>query len=85
MSEPTSAAGAALSASAPIAKASSAAIFGGSGTAIMFGLTPGEWQVLGIIGGVLVGVAGLVVNVAFKWLHYRLAAQAAEFKPGLTD
>lgn len=77
MNESATAAGAALSASAPVAKASTAAIFGGSGTAIMFGLTPGEWQVLGIIGGVLVGVAGLVVNIAFKWLHYRLAERHA--------
>ena len=83
----STAAGAALSASAPLAKASTAAIYGGSGAAVMsaastqwewLGLTPGEWQVVGIIGGVLVGFAGLAVNIAFKWLHYRLAARGAQ-------
>lgn len=56
-----------------VAQVASAATYGGSGTAMIFGLTPGEWQVLGVIGGLIVAVVGLVVNVYFKHQHLRLA------------
>jgi hypothetical protein len=59
--------------------------YAGSGTAVVFGLSPGEWQVLGIVVGIAVGVAGFAVNLFFKMQHYRLAREAREFKPGLTD
>lgn len=50
-----------------IEKLSTAATYGGSGTAIMFGLTPGEWQVLGVIGGLLIGAAGFAFNAWLGW------------------
>lgn len=39
----------------------------------MFGLSSSEWQVIGVVGGILLGLAGFVVNVFFKALHYQLA------------
>ena len=56
-----------------MAKSSNVAIYGGSSASIMFGLTPGEWQILGIAGGLLLGIAGFGVNVWFKWQHLKLA------------
>jgi len=32
-----------------------------------FGLSAGEWQVIGVLGGLLVGVVGLVINAVFGW------------------
>lgn len=67
-----------------MAKTSTFAIFGGSGTAVMaasppewLGLTPGEWQIAGIVGGLLVGLIGVLLNLIFKVLHYQLAKQRA--------
>ena len=51
-------------------KISTAATYGGSGVAVIFGLTPGEWQVIGIIGGLLIGAAGLVFKVYFDWRRF---------------
>lgn len=56
-----------------IEKASAAVAYTGGGTAVAFGLTSGEWQALGVVCGLLVGVAGLIVNVYFKNKHYELA------------
>lgn len=47
-------------------KASQVATYGGSGTALAFGLTPGEWQAVGVIGGLLIGVIGLCINAYFQ-------------------
>lgn len=41
--------------------------YGGSGTAVYFGLTPGEWSAIGVIGGLLIGFAGFLVNAYFGW------------------
>ena len=54
-----------------IEKASNTAIAGGSGVAMFFGLTPGEWQAVGVIGGLLIGLIGLAINAAFQWARYR--------------
>jgi hypothetical protein len=39
-----------------------------------FGYSPGEWQVMGIIGGLLIGAAGLVCNawIAFHFNEQKL-------------
>lgn len=55
-----------------IEKASATVAYGGGSAAVYFGLTAGEWQVVGVIGGLVIGAVGLVVNVAFKFMHYRL-------------
>lgn len=55
-----------------IEKASTAMQYGGSGVAMYFGLTPSDWSVVGIIGGLLVGVAGVVVKAAIDW-HFKAA------------
>jgi allophanate hydrolase subunit 1 len=54
-------------------KAASAAIYGGSGTAMYFGLSPGEWQVVGVLGGLVFAAAGFVTNLYFKHQHFLLA------------
>jgi allophanate hydrolase subunit 1 len=59
-------------------KAASAAIYGGSGTAMYFGLSPGEWQVLGVLGGLIFAAAGFVTNLYFKAAHLELARAKAK-------
>ena len=57
-------------------KAASAATYGGAGTAAVFGLSSSEWQALGVIGGILIGIVGVVVkgwlDYHFKKKHYEL-------------
>lgn len=62
-------------------KVATAAQYAGSGSAVVFGLSPGEWQVLGIIVGIAVGVGGFVANVWFRWKHYELAKRGAHVDP----
>ena len=60
-----------------IEKASSVATYGGAGGAVVsgaaeyLGLTPGEWQIVGVIVGIGIGIAGLMLNTLFQWLRYR--------------
>lgn len=61
-----------------IEKASAAVAYTGGGTALAFGLTSGQWQALGVVGGLLVGVAGLIVNAYFKNKHLQLAKKNYE-------
>jgi hypothetical protein len=61
-----------------IEKASATVAYGGGGTAVYFGLTAGEWQVVGVIGGILIGLAGLGVNAFFKHQHLKLARERSE-------
>jgi hypothetical protein len=56
-----------------IEKASAAVAYTGGGTAVYFGLSPGEWQALGVIGGILIGLAGYLTNLYFKHQHLKLA------------
>jgi len=70
---------------ASMAKTSNLAIYGGSGTSIMFGFTPGEWQIIGVAGGILLGLAGFIVNVYYKHKHYKLAEANAGKAAGLAD
>jgi ABC-type proline/glycine betaine transport system permease subunit len=48
-------------------KVSAAIGYGGSGTAVVFGLTPSEWSAIGVIGGLLIALAGFLVNAYFGW------------------
>jgi hypothetical protein len=54
-----------------IEKASAAAAVGGGSAAVYFGLTAGEWQIVGVVGGLAIGLAGLAINAVFQYLRYR--------------
>lgn len=54
-----------------VEKASATAAVGGGSVAVFFGLSAGEWQALGVVGGLAIGLVGLAVNVVFQWLRYR--------------
>jgi hypothetical protein len=56
-------------------KAASAATYGGSGVAVYFGFSPGEWQVIGILGGLVFAAAGFFTNLYFKAAHLRVAKE----------
>jgi hypothetical protein len=53
---------------------SSKATYGGGSVAFVGGLSANE---LAAVGGLVIGVAGLIINVVFKILHYQLARQRA--------
>jgi hypothetical protein len=57
-------------------KAATVATYGGSGTAVYFGFSPGEWQAIGIAGGLFFAAAGFFANLWFKWAHLNLAKKA---------
>lgn len=57
------------------AKAASAATYGGSATAVFFGLTANEFAALG---GLCVAIIGLLANIWFKHQHLKLAREKYE-------
>ena len=65
-------------------KVATGAQYVGAATATVFGLTPAEWSVVGIIVGIVVGLAGLGANVWFRWQHLKVARAKAgmESRPG---
>lgn len=63
---------------AVITKAATAATYGGAGGAVVFGLTPSEWSVIGVIGGLLIALAGYLTNTWFKQQHLKIAIQAMQ-------
>lgn len=64
-----------------VVKTAQTATYAGGATSVVFGLTPGEWQALGVIIGIIVGVAGLAVTWYYKARHLRIA----EIKAGLDE
>lgn len=48
-------------------KATAATGYLGSGTAVYFGLTAGEWQAIGVMGGLAIGLAGFAWNAWLGW------------------
>lgn len=48
-------------------KVSAVVGYGGSGTALVFGLSAGEWQAIGVMGGLLIGFAGFAFNAWLGW------------------
>ena len=54
-----------------VEKASSIATYSGSGTALVFGLTPSEWSVIGVIDGLVIALAGFVVGTTFQYLRWK--------------
>ena len=65
-----------------VEKLSNVAQYGGGGTAVVFGLSTSEWQVVGVIGGLVIGAVGFVVNTWFKHRHYKLAERRAGAEEG---
>jgi hypothetical protein len=55
----------------PTSSIASAAQYGGSGAAVVFGLTTSEWSVIGVIAGVVIGLAGFAVNTVFQYLRWK--------------
>jgi uncharacterized membrane protein len=56
-------------------KIASAATYGGSGAAVIFGLTANEFAA---ISGVVIAVCGLLVNIYFKHQHLKIAQKNAK-------
>ncbi len=74
---------------AVMGKLATVATYGGAGGAIasglssetVFGLTTSEWTVVGVIGGMIIGVLGLLVNAYFKRQHLLIAMRTAKADP----
>lgn len=66
-----------------ITKAATAAQYAGAGGAVVsgaapvFGFTPSEWSVIGVIGGLLIALAGYLTTAWFKHQHLKLAIEAS--------
>ncbi len=56
-------------------KTASAATYGGSATAVFFGLTANEFAALG---GLFIALVGLLVNIWFKHQHLQIAKKKAQ-------
>jgi len=56
-------------------KIASAATYGGSSAAVIFGLTANEFAA---ISGVVIAVIGLLVNIYFKHQHLKIARASAK-------
>lgn len=51
--------------------------YGGGISAFIFGLNSQE---VGVVGGLIIGILGLIVNVYFKYKAYKLELKKAGFK-----
>jgi hypothetical protein len=58
---------------AAITKAASAATYSGGTGAVLFGMSSSQWSTIGVIGGLVIAVLGLAVNIYFRSQHLRLA------------
>lgn len=58
-------------------KTSAAIGYVGSGTSIGFGLSATDWQAIGVIGGLVLGLAGFAFNA---WLGWRRDQREAKEK-----
>ena len=56
-------------------KIASAATYGGSSAAVIFGLTANEFAA---ISGVVIALCGLLVNIYFKHQHLKIARASAK-------
>ena len=56
-------------------KIASAATYGGSSAAVIFGLTANE---VAAISGVVIAICGLLVNIYFKHQHLKIAQKNAK-------
>ena len=58
-----------------VTKAANYAMYGGSGSALFFGLTANEFAA---VAGVVIALIGLLVNIWFKSQHLKLARERLE-------
>lgn len=56
-------------------KIASAATYGGSSAAVIFGLTANEFAA---ISGVVIAICGLIVNIYFKHQHLKIAQKNSQ-------
>jgi uncharacterized membrane protein len=56
-----------------IVKTATTATYGGSATAIIFGLTANEFAALG---GLFIGVVGLIITTWYKHQHLKIAKES---------
>ena len=61
--------------SVEITKAATTAQYGGSASAVYFGLTANE---IAAFGGLIIAIIGLVVNIWYKHQHLKIAKQKAD-------
>ena len=61
--------------SVEITKAATTAQYGGSASAVYFGLTANE---IAAFGGLIIAIVGLIVNIWYKHQHLRLAKKKVE-------
>ena len=65
-------------------RVASAAMYGGatvsasSGASMFFGYSQGEWQVIGVLGGLVFAAAGFFTNLWFKAAHLKLERKRSE-------
>lgn len=62
----------------PFDKTTNLATYGGSSVAIFGGLNANE---LAAVGGLLIGIVGLLINIYFKWRHLQIAERANRADP----
>lgn len=69
--------------------AANAATYTGGGTAVFFGLSSGQWQALGVLGGLVIGGLGLLVKSVMDWhfrnQHLKLAQSRAKVLADMGD
>lgn len=58
--------------SVEVVKAATAAQYGGSASAVYFGLTANE---IAAFGGLIIAIIGLIVNIWYKHQHLKLARE----------
>lgn len=56
-----------------VIKSATAATYGGSATAIIFGLTANEFAALG---GLFIGIVGLMITTWYKHQHLKIARES---------
>ena len=61
--------------SVEITKAATTAQYGGSATAVYFGLTANE---IAAFGGLIIAIIGLIVNIWYKHQHLKIAKEKAQ-------
>lgn len=61
--------------SVEITKAATAAQYGGSASAVYFGLTANE---IAAFGGLIIAIIGLAVNIWYKHQHLKIAKEKAK-------
>jgi len=63
------------------ASAAATGVAGAITTETVFGFTPDEWTVIGVVGGLLIGFLGFCVNVYFKHQHLLIAERNHQADP----